>query len=147
MSELPFHVVFRTITRDRLKMSQGKIAEQCGADHSYISRLCTGDRKPSRDFLDNFCRVFSLTDAERTSLYNSAGFTLPTHQRMLEKLPPAFVTFMQEASEAIDLGIYLDERPEVMGTLQVLRIHIRLLIRSEENKRKSIKEDRLQTIL
>lgn len=47
------------------------------ANHSHISRLESGTRRPSVDFVARLCAALGATAQERTRLYVSAGFLPP----------------------------------------------------------------------
>lgn len=61
-------------TRNRLFLSQARLAEVAGLDHSTISRLESGARRPSRDVIERLAMALDLTDEERERLSWSAGF-------------------------------------------------------------------------
>lgn len=64
----------------RLRMSQSRLAARAGFDHSYVSRLETGDRVPSFDAVERLAKALDLADTERNALIASAGF-LPLGMR------------------------------------------------------------------
>jgi transcriptional regulator with XRE-family HTH domain len=60
--------------RDRRRLSQSRLAEAAGFDHSYVSRLESGTRMPTRDAVSNLSEAMGLDDGERDALLASAGF-------------------------------------------------------------------------
>ncbi|HUG16488.1 MAG TPA: helix-turn-helix transcriptional regulator [Thermomicrobiales bacterium] len=60
--------------RDRRRMSQSRLAKAAGFDHSYVSRLESGTRMPTRDAVVKLAGAMGLADAERDALLASAGF-------------------------------------------------------------------------
>lgn len=60
--------------RDRRRLSQSRLAEAAGFDHSYVSRLESGTRMPTRDAVAKLADAMGLEDGERDALLASAGF-------------------------------------------------------------------------
>lgn len=60
--------------REASGLSQSKLAERAGFDHSYVSRLETGARKPSREAVEQLAWRLDATDLERDRLRAAAGF-------------------------------------------------------------------------
>lgn len=60
--------------RERRGVSQSKLAERAEFDHSYVSRLESGARMPTRDAVDRLGNALELTDVELDSLLAAAGF-------------------------------------------------------------------------
>lgn len=60
--------------RDRRRLSQSRLAEAAGFDHSYVSRLESGTRMPTRDAVVKLAEAMGLGDGERDTLLASAGF-------------------------------------------------------------------------
>lgn len=63
------------IFRDRSKLSQSRLAEAAGFDHSYVSRLESGTRMPMRDAVLKLAEALRLEESERDALLAAAGFT------------------------------------------------------------------------
>jgi transcriptional regulator with XRE-family HTH domain len=66
---------------DRLKRmreargtSQSRMAERAGYDHSYASRVESGQRTPTREAVDRFAQALTASEAERDALLAAAGF-------------------------------------------------------------------------
>lgn len=62
--------------RDRLRLSQSQLAEIVGADHSYISRIENGTRRPSRAMIEKLTLAFGLQEREREEFFLAAGFSI-----------------------------------------------------------------------
>lgn len=60
--------------RDRRRLSQSRLAEAAGFDHSYVSRLESGTRMPTRDAVSKLADAMGLHEGERDALLASAGF-------------------------------------------------------------------------
>jgi transcriptional regulator with XRE-family HTH domain len=60
--------------RDRHRLSQSRLAEAAGFDHSYVSRLESGTRMPTREAVSKLAEAMGLIDGERDALLASAGF-------------------------------------------------------------------------
>lgn len=60
--------------RDRRRLSQSRLAEAAGFDHSYVSRLESGTRMPTRDAVLKLADAMGLIDGERDALLAAAGF-------------------------------------------------------------------------
>jgi transcriptional regulator with XRE-family HTH domain len=60
--------------RESRSLSQSKLAERCDFDHSYISRLESGVRNPTRDALERISIHLGLVPKEDRRLMNAGGF-------------------------------------------------------------------------
>lgn len=60
--------------REARRVSQSKLAERAGFDHSYVSRLESGARTPTRDAVEQLARAMELEQVNRDELLASAGF-------------------------------------------------------------------------
>lgn len=60
--------------RERRRLSQSRLAEAAGFDHSYVSRLESGSRMPTRDAVLKLADALQLEDTERDSFLAAAGF-------------------------------------------------------------------------
>lgn len=60
--------------RDRSRLSQSRLAEAAGFDHSYVSRLESGSRMPTRDAVLKLAAAMNLDEHDRDSLLAAAGF-------------------------------------------------------------------------
>ena len=60
--------------REARRVSQSKLAERAGFDHSYVSRLESGARTPTRDAVEQLAKAMELAQVNRDELLASAGF-------------------------------------------------------------------------
>jgi transcriptional regulator with XRE-family HTH domain len=60
--------------REARRVSQSKLAERAGFDHSYVSRLESGARTPTRDAVQHLSRALELERVQQDELLASAGF-------------------------------------------------------------------------
>ena len=68
-----FARMLRQFREDR-QISQSRLAEASNFDHSYVSRLESGNRAPTRDAVNKLADALMLSANERDSLLASAGF-------------------------------------------------------------------------
>ncbi len=60
--------------REAAQLSQSRLAQRAGFDHSYVSRLESGRRAPTREAILRLAEALELTPAERDNLLAAAGF-------------------------------------------------------------------------
>jgi transcriptional regulator with XRE-family HTH domain len=60
--------------RESGRTSQSKLAERAGFDHSYVSRLESGARTPTREAVIQLAEALGLDPAGQDSLLAAAGF-------------------------------------------------------------------------
>lgn len=60
--------------RETRRVSQSKLAERAGFDHSYVSRLESGARTPTRDAVVQLAQALGLEQVNQDELLASAGF-------------------------------------------------------------------------
>lgn len=60
--------------RDRSRLSQSRLAEAAGFDHSYVSRLESGSRMPTREAVLKLAAAMQLDEHDTDSLLAAAGF-------------------------------------------------------------------------
>ena len=87
MSATEFGKLLKTL-REQHGVSQSKLAERADFDHSYVSRLESGARMPTREAVDRLGQAMSLEDVQLDSLLASAGF-LPRDVSSLLSAEPA----------------------------------------------------------
>ena len=61
--------------REGAGLSQKRLAESIGLDHSFICRLENGNRMPTRKALDTIAMGLNLNPLQADYLYKEAGFT------------------------------------------------------------------------
>jgi transcriptional regulator with XRE-family HTH domain len=64
--------------REDRNVSQSKLAERAGFDHSYISRLESGARMPTDVAVTRLATALKLTQDEHDALLDDAGFRTET---------------------------------------------------------------------
>src|SRR4051812_3182934 len=74
--------------REARRISQSKLAERADFDHSYVSRLESGARMPTREAVDRLGQALKLDQIELDALLASAGF-LPRDVTSLLSNEPA----------------------------------------------------------
>ncbi len=109
-----FGVTLKRFREDR-RVSQSKLAERAGFDHSYVSRLESGARTPTRDAVVQLAQALDLIELNQDELLASAGF-LPREVSSLLSGEP-------EITEVLGL-LQNDEVPEAYrdSMRQVLRL-------------------------
>jgi len=60
--------------RESVRLSQSRLAQLAGFDHSYVSRLESGQRAPTREAVLRLAAAIGLSPAQRDSLLTAAGF-------------------------------------------------------------------------
>lgn len=60
--------------RETRRVSQSKLAERAEFDHSYVSRLESGSRMPTREAVERLATALELSQTEQDALLASAGF-------------------------------------------------------------------------
>jgi transcriptional regulator with XRE-family HTH domain len=74
--------------REKAGVSQSKLAERAGFDHSYVSRLESGARMPTREAVDRLGEAMQLDASALDMLRAAAGF-LPRDVSSLLSAEPA----------------------------------------------------------
>jgi transcriptional regulator with XRE-family HTH domain len=60
--------------REGRNISQSRLADASGFDHSYVSRLESGNRAPTREAVAKLAAALELDNGQRDSLLAAAGF-------------------------------------------------------------------------
>lgn len=109
-----FGVTLKRFREDR-RVSQSKLAERAGFDHSYVSRLESSARTPTRDAVVQLAQALDLIELNQDELLASAGF-LPREVSSLLSGEP-------EITEVLGL-LQNDDVPEAYrdSMRQVLRL-------------------------
>jgi transcriptional regulator with XRE-family HTH domain len=68
-----FGVLLKRV-REARRVSQSKLAERAEFDHSYVSRLESGARMPTREAVERLARAMDLAQNEQDALLAAAGF-------------------------------------------------------------------------
>lgn len=85
-----FGVALRQLREER-RVSQSKVAERAGFDHSAVSRWEAGSRVPSRTAAQRLAAALRLSDADTHRLMAAAGFTSGTDREAVLDAEPALV--------------------------------------------------------
>ncbi|HEU5434030.1 MAG TPA: helix-turn-helix transcriptional regulator [Thermomicrobiales bacterium] len=72
-ANVEFGVLLKT-QREARRVSQSKLAERAEFDHSYVSRLESGSRMPTREAVERLARALTLSHVEEDALLAAAGF-------------------------------------------------------------------------
>jgi transcriptional regulator with XRE-family HTH domain len=102
--------------REEHRVSQSKLAERAGFDHSYVSRLESGARTPTREAVTQLGAALKLDGSAQDSLLAAAGF-LPKEVSSLLSAEP-------EISEVLHL---LHNEAVPTEVRDILRAQLRLL--------------------
>lgn len=86
VTEGSFAVTLRQ-SRERKRLSQSRLAAAAGFDHSYVSRLESGSRTPTRDAVLKLSAALALDDIETDALLASAGFMPARIENLLAAEP------------------------------------------------------------
>lgn len=102
--------------REEVRVSQSKLAERAGFDHSYVSRLESGTRTPTREAVEQLALALGAGPGAQDDLLAAAGFLPHELGSLLAEEP--------ELSEVVNI-LRSDQVPgEVQG---LIREHLRLL--------------------
>lgn len=114
----PFAIRLMVHRYDR-QLSQSRLAEASGFDHSYICRLENGSRWPSREAVHHIADALALDPAERDELLASARF-LPDD-------PTSAVAGVPELRDLYQLLAFSEER---QALVRPMLAHLIALARS-----------------
>lgn len=73
--------------RERQRLSQSRLAAAAGFDHSYVSRLESGTRTPTRDAVVKLGDALTLDDIQTDALLAAAGFMPDRIENLLASEP------------------------------------------------------------
>ena len=102
--------------REARRVSQSKLAERADFDHSYVSRLESGARMPTREAVERLAGALALSSVEEDGLLASAGF-LPGDVTSLLADEPALgevLDFLQDDALPVE---YRDNMRQVLRLL------------------------------
>lgn len=74
-------------SRERQRLSQSRLAAAAGFDHSYVSRLESGTRTPTRDAVVKLGDALTLDDIQSDALLAAAGFMPDRIENLLAAEP------------------------------------------------------------
>src|SRR5699024_11137132 len=114
--------------REGRRVSQSKLAKRAGFDHSYVSRLESGARTPTRDAVELLAQALELSGVQHDELLVSAGF-LPREVSSLLAGEP-------EITEVLNLlqnpDVPEEYRVSMRQVLRVLADQARLVLRGDK---------------
>ncbi len=102
--------------REERRVSQSKLAERAGFDHSYVSRLESGARTPTRDAVTQLAGALQLDGSGQDALLAAAGF-----------LPKEVSSLLSTEPEISDLLHLLHNEAVPVEVREILRAQLRLL--------------------
>jgi len=117
-----FGVALKRFREDR-RVSQSKLAERAGFDHSYVSRLESGARTPTRDAVEQLARALELDQVNRDELLASAGF-LPGEVASLLSGEPEITDVLGLLQNAQVPEAYRDSMRQVLRLLAEQARHV-----------------------
>lgn len=114
--------------REVSRVSQSKLAERAGFDHSYVSRLESGARTPTRDAVQQLADALELERLQQDELLASAGF-LPQEVSSLLSSEPEItdVLALLQNSSMPD-----DYRQTMRQVLRVIADQARLVLKDSD---------------
>lgn len=102
--------------RETARVSQSKLAERAGFDHSYVSRLESGARTPTRDAVEQLALALGLEHVQQDELLASAGF-LPREISSLLSGEPEITEVLGLLQNDAVPGAYRDSMRQVLRLL------------------------------
>jgi len=108
--------------REGARISQSRLAESSGFDHSYVSRLESGHRMPTRDAVVKFAEALGLVAAERDNLLASAGFMPQRVESLLAEEPILTEVFRLLQSRDIPEAVRHDVRQMLQLVVRQARL-------------------------
>lgn len=114
--------------RENRRVSQSKLAERAGFDHSYVSRLESGARTPTRDAVQQLAQALELEGQQQDELLASAGF-LPGEISSLLSGEPEITEVLGLLQNNQMPDAYRDSMRQV---LRLLADQARMVLREED---------------
>lgn len=114
--------------REARRVSQSKLAERAGFDHSYVSRLESGARTPTRDAVQQLADALDMERMQQDELLASAGF-LPKEVSSLLSSEPEIteVLALLQSTSMPD-----DYRQTMRQVLRVIADQARLVLKDKD---------------
>ncbi len=109
--------------REERRVSQSKLAERAGFDHSYVSRLESGARTPTRDAVEQLAIALGLERVQQDELLASAGF-LPREISSLLSGEPEITEVLGLLQNDAVPGAYRDSMRQVLRLLAEQARHV-----------------------
>lgn len=102
--------------REKRNVSQSKLAERADFDHSYVSRLESGARMPTREAVDRLGQALNLEEPQLDSLLAAAGF-LPRDVSSLLSSEPVIGEVLDLLQDEAVPSEYRDNMRQVLSLL------------------------------
>lgn len=115
--------------REARRVSQSKLAERAGFDHSYVSRLESGARTPTRDAVQQLAEALGLERLQQDELLASAGF-LPQEVSSLLSSEPEITEVLALLQSS---SMPEDYRQTMRQVLRVIADQARLVLKDNDN--------------
>ena len=114
--------------RESRRVSQSKLAERADFDHSYVSRLESGARMPTRDAVERLALALQVSHAEEDGLLAAAGFLPRDVSSLLSEEPVVGEVLGLLQDDAVPA----EYRDNMRQVLRLLAEQARLAIRTEQ---------------
>ncbi|HEV2127364.1 MAG TPA: helix-turn-helix transcriptional regulator [Thermomicrobiales bacterium] len=114
--------------REQRRVSQSKLAKRAGFDHSYVSRLESGARTPTREAVEQLAGALELDGVQQDELLVSAGF-LPREVSSLLAGEPEITEVLNLLQNA---EVPEEYRSSMRQVLRVLADQARLVLKGEK---------------
>lgn len=115
--------------REARRVSQSKLAERAGFDHSYVSRLESGARTPTRDAVQQLADALGLERLQQDELLASAGF-LPKEVSSLLSSEPEITEVLALLQSS---SMPEDYRQTMRQVLRVIADQARLVLKDNDS--------------
>lgn len=115
--------------REARRVSQSKLAERAGFDHSYVSRLESGARTPTRDAVQQLAEALGLERQQQDELLASAGF-LPQEVSSLLSSEPEITEVLALLQSS---SMPEDYRQTMRQVLRVIADQARLVLKDNDS--------------
>jgi transcriptional regulator with XRE-family HTH domain len=112
---MEFGALLKTL-REKRNVSQSKLAERADFDHSYVSRLESGARMPTREAVDRLGEALNLDQQQLDSMLAAAGF-LPRDITSLLSSEPVIGEVLDLLQDEAVPSEYRDSMRQVLSLL------------------------------
>jgi transcriptional regulator with XRE-family HTH domain len=104
--------------REAQGLSQSRLAARAGYDHSYVSRLESDSRSPTRDAVLNLASAMGLDEYRRDRLLASAGFLPVRVENLLASEPVVSEAFTVLSDGSLPRDVREDLRDAIRMALR-----------------------------
>ena len=115
------------ILREGRRVSQSKLAERADFDHSYVSRLESGARMPTRDAVERLAAALQVSQGEEDALLAAAGFLPRDVSSLLSEEPVVGEVLGLLQDDAVPA----EYRDNMRQVLRLLAEQARLTVRAD----------------